>query len=265
MPPAMIACTRSGLVPKVGGISADSRTPRRPLVPAPTKTIRPLLRSACVMISTPTAMRSFSRWTAASILRSSFSIPSTMSAAESLSMASVAGLMARWEATAISNGQACDQRPQEQAADTIIVVLSHEPSCRRRWSTPTWITCASSAGWRRTRSRATRAICAALAAFAAGAGRAGRGAGSARRSRRSSASSAAAGWRRDRSRARSPAIRGFYRFLVLDRRLDEQPGRRPAAAARVAGAAEVPVDRRSRHADRAAGRRRRRSACAIAR
>jgi hypothetical protein len=26
---------------KVGGISADSRMPRRPLVPAPTKTIRP--------------------------------------------------------------------------------------------------------------------------------------------------------------------------------------------------------------------------------
>ena len=61
----MIACTRSGLVPKVGGISADSSTPSRPLVPAPTKTMRPPLRSACVMISTPTAMRSFSRCTAA--------------------------------------------------------------------------------------------------------------------------------------------------------------------------------------------------------
>ena len=61
-------------------------------MPAPTKTIRPPLRSACVMMSTPTAMRSFSRCTAASILRSSFSIPSTMSAAESLSMASVDGI-----------------------------------------------------------------------------------------------------------------------------------------------------------------------------
>ena len=34
------------------------------------------------MISMPTAMRSFSRCTAASILRSSFSIPSTMSAGD---------------------------------------------------------------------------------------------------------------------------------------------------------------------------------------
>ena len=31
---------------KVGGISADSRMPSRPLVPAPTKTMRPFLRSA---------------------------------------------------------------------------------------------------------------------------------------------------------------------------------------------------------------------------
>jgi hypothetical protein len=46
------------------------------------------------MISTPQAMRSFSRWTAAIILRSSFSIPSTMSAGESLSIFSVAGLIA---------------------------------------------------------------------------------------------------------------------------------------------------------------------------
>ena len=39
----MIASTRSGSVPKVGGISADSSTPSRPLVPAPTKMIRPPL------------------------------------------------------------------------------------------------------------------------------------------------------------------------------------------------------------------------------
>src|SRR5882672_10271188 len=89
----MIAWTSSGFVPKVGGISADSSTPSRPLVPAPTKTIRPFFRSACVRISTPTAMRSFSRWTAATIFRSSFSIPSTMSAGASLSMFSVAGLI----------------------------------------------------------------------------------------------------------------------------------------------------------------------------
>ena len=49
----MIACTRRGGVPNVGGISAASTTPSRPLVPAPTKTIRPPLRSACVMISMP--------------------------------------------------------------------------------------------------------------------------------------------------------------------------------------------------------------------
>ena len=42
----MIAWTSSGSVPKVGGISADSSTPSRPLVPAPTKTRRPPLRSA---------------------------------------------------------------------------------------------------------------------------------------------------------------------------------------------------------------------------
>ena len=39
----MIACTASASVPKVGGISADSSTPSRPLVPAPTKTMRPPL------------------------------------------------------------------------------------------------------------------------------------------------------------------------------------------------------------------------------
>jgi hypothetical protein len=44
LPPAMMACTSRGSVPKVGGISADSSTPSRPLVPAPTKTTRPPLR-----------------------------------------------------------------------------------------------------------------------------------------------------------------------------------------------------------------------------
>src|SRR5207344_1445647 len=119
-PPAMIAWTRSGLVPNVGGISADSRTPSRPLVPAPTNTMRPPFRSELVMMSTPTAMRSFSRFTASSILRSSFSIPSTMSAGESLSMARVDGLICsvgsdcHFERTGMRSG------PREQAADTII-------------------------------------------------------------------------------------------------------------------------------------------------
>ena len=52
-PPAMIACTVFGDVPKVGGISDASTTPSRPLVPAPTKITRPPLCSACAMISTP--------------------------------------------------------------------------------------------------------------------------------------------------------------------------------------------------------------------
>src|SRR5580765_6767160 len=122
LPPAMIAWTSSGLVPNVGGISADSRTPSRPLVPAPTKMIRPCLRSAWVMISTPTAMRSFSRWTARSIFRSSFSMPSTMSAGESLSIASVAGLICSVGSDCHFERTGMRSRPQEQAADTIIVV-----------------------------------------------------------------------------------------------------------------------------------------------
>jgi hypothetical protein len=122
-PPAMIACTSSGFVPNVGGISADSMTPSRPLVPAPTKIIRPPFLSACVMMSMPTTIRSFSRWTAAIILRSSVSISSTMSAADCLSIASVAGLMAsvgrdcHFERTGILEG------PREQTAHRII--LSH--------------------------------------------------------------------------------------------------------------------------------------------
>ena len=46
------------------------------------------------MMSTPIAIRGFSRWTAASTLRSSFSMSSMMSAGDALSMPSVAGLMA---------------------------------------------------------------------------------------------------------------------------------------------------------------------------
>src|SRR5687767_6222913 len=90
----MMACTRSGSVLKVGGISADSRMPRRPLVPAPTKMIRPPLRSAEAIMSMPTAMRSRSRFTASSILRSSLTIRSTMSSGSSLSMPRLDGLIA---------------------------------------------------------------------------------------------------------------------------------------------------------------------------
>src|SRR5437762_4060348 len=111
----MIARTRSALVPKVGGISADSRTPSRPLVPAPTKTMRPPLRRAWVTISTPTAIRSFSRCTATRTLRSSFSIPSTMSPGESLSMSSVAGLIASVGRDCHFERTGMRRRPQETA------------------------------------------------------------------------------------------------------------------------------------------------------
>ena len=55
-PPAMMAWTRRGGVPKVGGHSAASSTPRRPLVPAPTKNSRPPPRSASTIRSTARAM-----------------------------------------------------------------------------------------------------------------------------------------------------------------------------------------------------------------
>src|SRR5687767_4435936 len=90
----MTAWIESGFVPNVVGISADSTTPRRPLVPAPTKMTRPPFRNASTMMSAPIAMRGFSRCTAASTLRSSLIISSMMSADEALSMPSVAGLMA---------------------------------------------------------------------------------------------------------------------------------------------------------------------------
>jgi hypothetical protein len=99
-PPAMIPCTSSGSVPKVGGISADSTMPRRPLVPAPTNTMRPPLRSALAQMSAPSAIRSRSFCTAVNIRRSSAIIRSTMPPASSLSMAREAGLMA-------SVGSAC--------------------------------------------------------------------------------------------------------------------------------------------------------------
>ena len=123
MPPAMIACTRSGLVPKVGGISADSSTPSRPLVPAPTKMMRPPWRSACVMISTPTAIRCFSRWTAGEHLAIFAEHAVDNLGGESLSMASVEGLIA-------SVGRNCHfertgmlGEPREQTAHGITVTL----------------------------------------------------------------------------------------------------------------------------------------------
>ena len=68
-----------------------------------------------------------------------------------------------------------------------------------------------------------------------------------------------------RSVARSvAAIRGYYRFLVLDRRLDESPADDLRGAVRLAGAAQVSLHRGSRRAHRRTGCRRRRAGCATA-
>jgi hypothetical protein len=93
-PPAITAWTSVGGVPNVGGISAASSTPSLPLVPAPTNTSRPPFLSARLMISTPSAIRSFSFETAAITFRSSSTMRSMMAADESLSMARLAGLIA---------------------------------------------------------------------------------------------------------------------------------------------------------------------------
>jgi hypothetical protein len=90
----MMACTSEGGVPKVGGISEASTTPSRPLVPAPTKITRPPFLSACVMISTPCAIRSFSFSTALMTLRSSLTTISMISRTGALSMASETVLIA---------------------------------------------------------------------------------------------------------------------------------------------------------------------------
>ena len=93
-PPAINACTSGAGVLNDVGISAASSTPRRPLVPAPTKTSRPPLRNASVMRSAAMAMRSFSRCTARRMRRSSFSIRSAISSAEAWSIAMERGLTA---------------------------------------------------------------------------------------------------------------------------------------------------------------------------
>src|SRR5437868_11423325 len=215
----MIASTSSGLVPKVGGISADSSTPSRPLVPAPTKMMRPPRRSACVMISTPHAIRSFSRCTAASILRSSFIIPSTMSPGESLSMARVEGLIASVGRDCHFDRPAITERPRTNGAwyhesatcrlcpDMIAAFLDHLRAERRladhtieSYARDLTALARYAAGEERPLDALDRH---ALEAFV--------------RQQMTSGLS-------PRSVARSiAAIRGFYRFLVLDRRLERNP------------------------------------------
>ena len=63
----MTACTSAGGVSNVGGHSAASITPSRPLVPAPTKTSRPPRDSARTMSSMARPMAGAARptaWTA---------------------------------------------------------------------------------------------------------------------------------------------------------------------------------------------------------
>ena len=147
-------------MPKVVGISADSTTPSRPLVPAPTKITRPSLRSASTMMSTPMAMRGRSRWTAASTLRSSFSISSMMSARRRLVDAERCGvdgfggelLIFRTLGHRVSrNVSATKGRMLPSAFDSV-----NRPSDS---STAISRTSRSSGVWPITRLRATAAIC----------------------------------------------------------------------------------------------------------
>ena len=68
-PPAITACTVSGSVPKVGGHSAASITPSRPLVPAPTKKTLPPRSSDRKTMSAAREMESFSPETASKSLQ----------------------------------------------------------------------------------------------------------------------------------------------------------------------------------------------------
>jgi hypothetical protein len=91
-PPAMTARMRSGSVPNVGGHSAASSTPRRPLVPAPRNTIRPPPSSA---LATRSAARAIAaRWprAATSARRSSSRRSATARGVDRVSRRSLRGL-----------------------------------------------------------------------------------------------------------------------------------------------------------------------------
>ena len=111
----------------------------------------------------------------------------------------------------------------------------HRRDARRRLSRPPR---ASRAAWPSTRSRATGATWRCSARFAAGLERAAERP----RSRRSRGVRSASRWRRGYAPRRSRARRRRPRllpFLVLDRRIDAQSGRRSARAAGLAGAAAL--------------------------
>src|SRR5580765_2557322 len=216
----MMAWTRPDFVPKVGGISDDSGTPSRPLVPAPTKTIRPLCLSAEVRMSMPTAMRSFSFCTAASILRSSCSMCSTMSGEESLSRARVSGLIAsvgrdcHFECTGIS-GETSGTNRGYYHTPTVAVPAHPQVSAfldhlrvERRLAAHTINSYARDlAGLTAFATKTKRALPALD-----------------RRALEQFVRDQITRGQAPRSVARAvAAIRGFYRFLVLERRLDHSP------------------------------------------
>src|SRR5262245_5456693 len=177
--------------------------------------IRPFFLSACVTISTPTAIRSFSRWTAAIILRSSLSMPSTISDGESLSIPSVAGLICsvgrdchfERDGIAIADLKTNREYYHTDVADEIDAYLDHL-RVERRLATHTLESYA-----RDLRS---------LAEFAAG---------ESVELRALDRAALETFVRQQMSRGLSPrtvarlvaAVRGFFRFLVLDRRLDGNP------------------------------------------
>ncbi len=157
LPPAMIACTRSGSVPKVGGISADSRTPSRPLVPAPTKTMRPPLRSAWRDDLDADRDALLLRWHGREHLAVFVEHQLDDVGGGELVDAERGGVDG-------FGGERLPLRVQGHGGTkTAILDLPQgcvklrgcRPPTRRRPSTPTWIICASSGGWPSTPSRAT--------------------------------------------------------------------------------------------------------------
>ena len=88
----MIPTTISGGVPNVGGHSAASSTPSRPLVPAPTYSRRPPARNAASIRSMVRAMSARAPATAGGTVASSAPMRSTISSADAVSMPALRGL-----------------------------------------------------------------------------------------------------------------------------------------------------------------------------